>query len=76
MRGMSMNAVYIKQDGAPWRSAFRSWSFSDCVDYAHNNVVHGNNVQRIEVRDGMGSRIAIYDRSWSKEGTPPRKAYK
>jgi len=56
--------VWLKQDG----------SFSGCIlgthnpveawDYARNKIVHGNNVEWIEIRDLIGPLETIWRRSW------------
>jgi hypothetical protein len=61
---MKPNQVWIKQDNVDWRCIFSSHSPMEARDYAMHNVAHGNNVERIELRDLTGSLGAVYDRSW------------
>lgn len=55
--------VWCKQSDE-WKMLFDSHTPLDCEDYAHDNVHHGNNVQRIEIRDLTGVLRTVYDSSW------------
>ena len=56
--------VWIKQDNVEWRCVFSTHNPVDATDYANNNITHGNNVERVEIRDLCGQLGAVYDRSW------------
>jgi hypothetical protein len=56
--------VRIKQTGTNWRVVYESHSYLICVHYAKTNIVHGNNVERIEIHDLDGCVDTIYDKTW------------
>lgn len=55
--------VWIKQCDE-WRCVFDAHNPIAAHDYCMNNVVHGNNVQRIEIRDLTGVIETLFDKSW------------
>ena len=55
--------VWVKQCDE-WNCLFSSYNPIDARDYAENNVVWGNNVQRIELRDYEGVLQTFYDNKW------------
>jgi len=56
-------SVWVKQSG-DWRCVFSTHNPPDAHSYATQNVVHGNNVQRIEVRDLTGTLETVFDSTW------------
>jgi hypothetical protein len=56
--------VWIKQDNVAFRCVMSSDNPSECFRYVSEKISHGNNVERIEVRDLDGSIETIFDRSW------------
>jgi hypothetical protein len=61
--GMTPYQVWVKQCDE-WRCLFSSHNPVEADDYAKNRVVHGNNVQRIELRDLEGPLETYFDASW------------
>ncbi len=56
--------VWCKQSDQ-WRCLLSTHNPVEAHNYAQRNIVHGNNVQRIEVRDLTGTLAAHYDSSWT-----------
>jgi hypothetical protein len=61
---MKPYSVWIKQDNVQFRSLYYSHSPMDCLDYGKDKVCHGNNVERIEIRDLDSCVCTLFDRSW------------
>lgn len=62
-----MYRVMVKQKNADMKEAFSSHWFSETKDYANNNIVHGNNVERIEIHDHESCVDVVFDASWEKQ---------
>lgn len=59
--------VWIKFDNAGWRCVVSCYSPNEVREYALERVVHGNNVERVELREPTGECFdVIYSRDWFK----------
>lgn len=61
-------SVWCKQCDE-WRCLLTTHNPVEAHDYANNRIVHGNNVQRIEIRDLTGVLETLFDSSWQQKVT-------
>ena len=62
---MKPYSVWVKQCDE-WRCLLSTHNPIEAHEYAMENVVHGHNVQRIEVRDLTGPLETVFDNTWSQ----------
>ena len=56
--------VWVKQANAERQCLFSSHSYKECEGFALDRIVHGNNVERIEICDPTGPVCTIYEKNW------------
>ena len=61
---MKSYQVWVKQDGVDWQAVFLSDDPVAATEFAKKKIYHGNNVERIELRDRTGCLETFYDRNW------------
>jgi hypothetical protein len=66
MTGLKPYQVWCKQHNE-WRCLYSSHNPTSCRDFALYNIHHGNNVQRIELRDLEGPLETFYDATWGQD---------